>query len=417
MSTSGVEKTGAMRLVLMALCASVCSGTVSVRAEDGGGEVRVRMSATCAPDAQVKAEVAAASQAVSVTDAGPLGTNNKIATGAAALDGSICVHVANLQQWIASGKDAGKLVLYLDGRALDDPKIGPEVHSEGSDLVYRLVRTDATKEQWKALLGNPCSPQCSGYRSFRVSVGPKEGPPLASSAPALRVQVISLRSPAVVLLILGGLGLVALIWSKRLRMYVKNLARESDTIRPPGPYSLGRCQMIFWLFLVLIAYLTIYGLTGYYDTLSASVLTLIGISGGTSLLGVVVDSSARDEARKSLKETEDKLNALPAPPPTPEDQKKKDALEKEKARLSSIVDPQSSGKFLKDILSYGSGGDTGVHRFQIVIWTLTLGAIFVIEVYRTLAMPDFAAGLLGLMGISSGTYIGFKVATQTTKQQ
>jgi hypothetical protein len=41
-------------------------------------------------------------------------------------------------------------------------------------------------------------------------------------------------------------------------------------------------------------------------------------------------------------------------------------------------------------------------------WTLILAIVFVISVWNNLAMPDFGATLLGLMGISSGTYIGFK---------
>jgi hypothetical protein len=32
-----------------------------------------------------------------------------------------------------------------------------------------------------------------------------------------------------------------------------------------------------------------------------------------------------------------------------------------------------------------------------------------VAVFSQLAMPDFSATLLGLMGISSGTYIGFKI--------
>ena len=55
--------------------------------------------------------------------------------------------------------------------------------------------------------------------------------------------------------------------------------------------------------------------------------------------------------------------------------------------------------------------DTGVsfHRFQMVGWTLVPGVVFVTSVYRELALPDFSATLLGLMGISSGTYLGFKL--------
>jgi hypothetical protein len=47
--------------------------------------------------------------------------------------------------------------------------------------------------------------------------------------------------------------------------------------------------------------------------------------------------------------------------------------------------------------------------FQIAVWTLVLGIVFIRSVYVDLTMPDFDATLLTLMGISSGTYIGFKL--------
>jgi hypothetical protein len=49
------------------------------------------------------------------------------------------------------------------------------------------------------------------------------------------------------------------------------------------------------------------------------------------------------------------------------------------------------------------------HRFQIFVWTLILGIMFAVNVYNELAMPEFSATLLGLLGISAGTYIGFKI--------
>jgi hypothetical protein len=61
----------------------------------------------------------------------------------------------------------------------------------------------------------------------------------------------------------------------------------------------------------------------------------------------------------------------------------------------------------RDLLWDGNG--MSFHRFQIVVWTLVLGFIFVASVYAELTMPDFSATLLGLMGISSGTYLGFKL--------
>lgn len=37
-----------------------------------------------------------------------------------------------------------------------------------------------------------------------------------------------------------------------------------------------------------------------------------------------------------------------------------------------------------------------------------LGIIYISSIYNGLTMPEFSASLFGLMGLSSGTYIGFK---------
>ena len=55
-----------------------------------------------------------------------------------------------------------------------------------------------------------------------------------------------------------------------------------------------------------------------------------------------------------------------------------------------------------------------LHRLQIMLWTLALGALFVWEVWDHLAMPTFGTELLTLMGISSGTYLGFKIPERQT---
>jgi hypothetical protein len=41
-------------------------------------------------------------------------------------------------------------------------------------------------------------------------------------------------------------------------------------------------------------------------------------------------------------------------------------------------------------------------------WTLILGVVFIAGVFRQLAQPTLDSSLLTLMGISSGTYVGFK---------
>ena len=51
---------------------------------------------------------------------------------------------------------------------------------------------------------------------------------------------------------------------------------------------------------------------------------------------------------------------------------------------------------MHDLLS--EGGLISFHRFQIFVWTLVLGIIFIVSVYNELAMPQFSATLLGLLG-------------------
>ena len=78
--------------------------------------------------------------------------------------------------------------------------------------------------------------------------------------------------------------------------------------------------------------------------------------------------------------------------------------------LDSQSSPTTSQGFLRDLLSDGSG--YSFHRFQIFAWTIVLGIIFVLSVYNNLTMPEFSTTLLGLMGLSAGTYIGFKFPEQ-----
>jgi ABC-type Mn2+/Zn2+ transport system permease subunit len=67
----------------------------------------------------------------------------------------------------------------------------------------------------------------------------------------------------------------------------------------------------------------------------------------------------------------------------------------------------ATGNFLKDILSDATG--VTLHRFQMLVWTVVLGIVFALQVYRNLAMMDFSPELLALQGISGGTYLSFKV--------
>ena len=74
--------------------------------------------------------------------------------------------------------------------------------------------------------------------------------------------------------------------------------------------------------------------------------------------------------------------------------------------------PVSEG-FMKDLLTDSDG--VSFHRFQMIVWTVVLGVLFLVGVYKDLAMPEFSGTMLALMGISAGTYLGFKIPEKQTE--
>jgi len=81
------------------------------------------------------------------------------------------------------------------------------------------------------------------------------------------------------------------------------------------------------------------------------------------------------------------------------------------AEVNNLLDQslpmRISHGFFEDILT----DDVGIsfHRFQMFIWTIVLAIFFIGDVLTNLAMPEFGNTLLALMGISSGTYLGFMI--------
>lgn len=79
-------------------------------------------------------------------------------------------------------------------------------------------------------------------------------------------------------------------------------------------------------------------------------------------------------------------------------------------RLIGEAAPRIGSRVTEGLIADLLTDKTGVsfHRFQMLCWTLILGAIFIFSVVADLAMPTFNTTLLALMGISAGTYLGFK---------
>lgn len=324
---------------------------------------------------------------------------------------------------------------YLNGRALRG-NYPEEIHVSKNHLHFHLKITPENKNAWVDLLGAP-----EGTRKpVTFSVGLENQSPFDTVFDQGNELHLTVISPVygVISLLVVLVTLILFLW----------WARTTSLSRAPGPqpaggklrpYNLGRAQMAFWFFLIYVSYLVIWLITGALDTITASLLGLMGISAGTALSEALIDSgkdtakagqlqdvtAEKQSLEQSIPELEAQIAAINARTALkPDDTANRDSLNKQlqdcRARLAQITQQiqmltpgtsaNASKGFLSDILSDSSG--YSFHRFQIFAWTIVLGIIFLSSVYNNLTMPEFSTTLLGLMGISSGTYIGFKFPEQ-----
>jgi hypothetical protein len=350
------------------------------------------------------------------------------------------------------------IVLYLDDRPVpggttyppSDPRPSgtPEVTTLYFTLNPSYDPTTGARDVWTYLLGQPSLDE---PKPVEVSIGIEDQFAVPASNNVINLKVVPMRSFLFWLLIFAVL--VIGFWL---------LARKTDLLRdavpPPGgghrrPYSLARTQAAWWFFLVLASYLLIGIITGdFADTITGTALTLLGISAGTTLGSAFVDASKAQSPETQAQEAnaittlETEITQLEgdvsqlkahvdsgaAPAPGGSDVLQLDAkadgaaspslpalrvdlaqkqaeLETKKSQLNKVCNV--SENFLRDILSDVNG--VSFHRFQMVAWSLVLGIIFIVDVYRVLAMPTFNSTLLALLGISAGTFVGLKIPEPT----
>lgn len=373
----------------------------------------------------------------------------------AGLSDKITVVVANLAREIARQQDpkAGvpaqerldpyKYVLFLNG--IEMKKLYPvsvTMNSAGDgELQYELRRDADTRNAWLNFLAHPRA----STMPVTASVGLEGKPPYEGQSFTLRLYNRRLLYVGV------ALFLTALIGFFVAAKYTP-IIRDSGPPKPVNgiltrPYSLGRAQMAWWFFIILGSFLFIALVTWDLDTITSSSLVLLGIGTGTALGAAMVDANKRESSTNELSTLapqEAKLTALladldskitgietalAANPAQPDLSASLSALRTERATreaerqqvksqledaLSAQQKPESEGLFV-DLLSDVNG--VTFHRFQILVWTITLGFVFIYSVWRNLAMPQFSDTILALMGISAGTYIGFKIPEKQTKAE
>ncbi|MFL6306144.1 MAG: hypothetical protein ACJ72H_21655 [Candidatus Sulfotelmatobacter sp.] len=328
----------------------------------------------------------------------------------------------DLKAWMDSHPDgASDIALVLNGQVIRGiPSSGPD--DSYKYLKFDLVRLEDEQEtskqnrlEWNALMSD-----LRNDKVLHIRVATKGNPPFWGPEEAVAFQVLPRYSWAVLILLLVLLVGFIILAKK------SDILRDSPSVNGvKQSYSLARCQMAWWFFLVAAAYCYLWTVLNNRDSLTQGVLILTGVSAGTGLAAAVIDANKRQQ-RDQLQQEKDQLTSqlavLPsaisaADPASPvaaqlaaEQQQKRARLIEVTSDLAALPTPiaKSDGFFL-DILR----DETGIsfHRFQMMAWTIILGLVFVASVWSNFTMPDFSATLLGLMGISSGTYVGFKLSS------
>jgi hypothetical protein len=324
-------------------------------------------------------------------------------------------------QLTAADKTPAKLEdwrLSINGIEINDAKLTWQAGDDMTAVLSaKLNRTDSSKAAWNQLLA-----QKLREHTVPVTMIDANNKPLPSEA-YFNLQVIRLKWLNSLLLIVVLSTLVIILFTSD---------RFRDMLRDDGPhkgkkaaYSLARVQMFYWFVITIVCYIVIWVITDDRDTINNDVLTLIGISAGTFLGAVAIDSSKKSQAQSELpdataklQQTQDMEEAITAAvgAADPAAEVASQAVTAQQQALVQLTDRTLADyheTFLADILNDEDGAS--FHRYQIFAWSLVLGVVFIASVIQTLSMPTFGNTLLGLMGISGGTYLGFKFPEQKTK--
>ena len=353
------------------------------------------------------------------------------------------VKITNLDKLYNKPCDPNGFVLFLNGYPIKGLKPYPPNDPKGGVLQFTL-RTETSPPSWTPVLGRP---PFLDPRAITVSVGFQDAFPLKPAAgkslPVLQLNIID-NGWFVLWLILFCFMLVIFFWFALRTNIIRDGDPTEGIAETMGTYSLSKLQGAVWFFVILASYLLIGIVTGDFShSINSTALILLGIGAGTVLGSAAIDASKNtpeartrahdeaavikvrlDEINTELQDINTRLERISsnlANKPISEVDKAdllrlKDQYLKDRADLSVEKEQKTSlhhkltrqsENLLTDILSDANG--VNFHRFQIVAWTSVLGLIFIKEVYDNLAMPVFDTTLMGLLGLSAGTYLGLKI--------
>jgi hypothetical protein len=323
--------------------------------------------------------------------------------------------VVRLQLDGTDAVDMSKLQLSLGDSALG---VAPEWRSDGRVAVFSLQRTKENRALWVKLLGAPFDHE----RILPVAIHlDYAGKPLAFrydpdasgdflQAPLPRIGLVTYNSGCMALGLIAAVIVAAIILMGCWKTTMMRDGPIPQMLKEDRPYSLGRFQMAVWFCLVFASFIFILVTTSDFGSITAQTFVLLGISGATALGSIAIEQSKDSPSGKAeqalsdmgLKTRED-VEALQKIPDADRTGQQKQLW----AVYEATIKDFRTGGILNDLVTDVNGPT--IHRWQILIWTLTLGVIYLWWTYAHLETPTFDNNLLVLMGISGGIYLGFKI--------
>jgi len=290
-------------------------------------------------------------------------------------------------------------------------------------FIFKLGRNGDNQGDWQDLLGKPFSGERVKTLPIAMRVGNQEMAFFDAARPDAKPLIAFERYSA------GGmaLGAVAVMVviiitaaSAGRTVMIRDMVIPQMT-RAERPFSLGRTQMAFWFCLIFASFIFILIVTDDLNSLNADSFILLGLSSATALgavaidqtkdgqigkvedavtqLGLATQKDVEELHAKAANQTSSTLPASTTIASAPVGLSYAQLLEKYEA----AIEPIRSHGFIKDLVSDINGPT--LHRWQIIVWTLVLGTIYIWKVYSGLETPSFGTNLLAVMGISSGVYL------------
>lgn len=275
----------------------------------------------------------------------------------------VIVEVQNLAGWSLTN-DPSKLVLFLNGRPLKTTY--PEaIDLAKNQLRFRLARNEASTGTWSNLFH-----EAAMTKGVTLSVGLESQTPFATAFDednSVSLTIVSTRLGAILLAIV--LGVVALF---TYLTFATPLVREGNRQLLPKQrrYDLGRFIALFWFLLISTSYFCIWLITSD-SNFPPSALALPGFSSVVALV---------DHFRT-------------------------------KAADACSTPEQRPGNFSVNLFADLISDPTGYrfHRFQLLLWNLLIGAIYVVVVIKHLSLPNLGAGVVMMLGMSASIHLGFSL--------